>query len=228
VTYDSLGSAVSVRVTAALESRTDTETTYRWYADSGDNDPATGTRIAVGTGLIRFNGEGQFSSSTNSSVAISRDNTPATSPLEFQLDFSQLSGLAATNSTLSASRQDGFAPGKLTSYLIGEDGTINGVFDNGTERDLGQIRLARFANPTGLDQRGSNLFAAGVNSGLPVVGNPGEQGIGTIIAGAVEQSNSDISKNLIDLITASTQYRGNARVITAAQQLLDELLNLRR
>ncbi len=148
--------------------------------------------------------------------------------MEFQLDFNQLSGLSATKSSLSATRQDGFPPGKLTSYLIGEDGKIRGVFDNGTERDLGQIRLARFANPTGLDQRGKNLFATGVNSGLPVVGNPGEQGIGTVVSGAVEQSNTDISKNLIDLITASTQYRGNARVITAAQQLLDELLNLRR
>jgi flagellar hook protein FlgE len=210
-----------------LESRTDTQTVYRWYADSGDNDPVTGTKIAVGTGLIRFNDRGQFVSASNSTINIARQNTPALS-LSPQLDFSQLSGLAASRSTLSASRQDGFAPGKLTSYLIGEDGTINGVFDNGTERDLGQILLARFANPTGLDQRGNNLFGAGVNSGLPVVGNAGEQGIGTIIAGAVEQSNSDISKNLIDLITASTQYRGNARVITAAQQLLDELLNLRR
>jgi flagellar hook protein FlgE len=153
---------------------------------------------------------------------------PSSKPLEFVLNFDQISGLAASSSTLSASRQDGFPPGKLTSYLIGEDGKIRGVFDNGTERDLGQVRLARFANPAGLDQRGNNLYAAGVNSGLPIVGNPNEAGIGTVISGAVEQSNTDISKNLIDLITASTQYRGNARVITAAQQLLDELLNLRR
>jgi flagellar hook protein FlgE len=228
VAYDSLGIPVSVRITTVLESRTDTETTYRWFADSGDNDPASGSAIAVGTGEIKFNGEGQFLSSTNSAVAIARSNIPSLSPLEFTLDFNQISGLAAAKSSLSASRQDGFPPGKLTSYLIGEDGKIRGVFDNGTERDLGQIRLARFANPSGLDQRGNNLYASGVNSGLPVVGDPGEQGIGTVVSGAVEQSNTDLSKNLIDLITASTQYRGNARVITAAQQLLDELLNLRR
>lgn len=228
VTYDSLGIPVNVRVTTTLESRTGSETVYRWYADSGDNDPATGSKISVGTGLIRFNGEGKFVSSTNDTVAVARNNIPSVSPLEFQLDFTQLSGLSANKSSLSASRQDGFPPGKLTSFLIGEDGKIRGVFDNGTERDLGQIRLARFANPAGLDQRGKNLFGTGVNSGLPVVGNPGEQGIGAVVSGAVEQSNTDISKNLIDLITASTQYRGNARVITAAQQLLDELLNLRR
>ncbi|MBA4019640.1 MAG: flagellar biosynthesis protein FlgE [Pirellula sp.] len=228
VVYDSLGMPLSVRVTAVLESRSGTETVYRWFADSGDNDPTTGNNIAVGTGEIRFNGEGKFLSSTSNSVAVARENVPSTSPLEFGLDFSQLSGLAADKSSLAATRQDGFPPGKLTSYLIGEDGKIRGVFDNGTERDLGQIRMARFANPTGLDQRGQNLYATAVNSGLPVLGNPGEQGIGTVVSGAVEQSNTDISKSLIDLITASTQYRGNARVITAAQQLLDELLNLRR
>jgi len=228
VVYDSLGIPVSVRVTASLESRTATETVYRWFADSGGNDPATGSQISVGTGLIRFDGEGKFIAATNDSVAVARANVPSVSPLEFKLDFSQISGLSASKSTMSATRQDGFPPGKLTSYLIGEDGKIRGVFDNGTERDLGQVRLARFANPAGLDQRGKNLFGTGVNSGLPVVGNPGEQGIGSVISGAVEQSNSDISKNLINLITASTQYRGNARVITAAQQLLDELLNLRR
>jgi flagellar hook protein FlgE len=228
VAYDSLGIAVNVRVTTVLESRTGTETVYRWYADSGDNDPRTGAAIAVGTGTIKFDGEGKFISASNSSVAISRENIPSTSPMEFALDFSQLSGLSASKSSLSATRQDGFPPGKLTSYLINEDGKISGVFDNGTERDLGQIVLARFANPSGLEQRGQNLYSSAVNSGLPVVGRPGEQGIGTVVSGAVEQSNTDISKSLIELISASTQYRGNARVITAAQQLLDELLNLRR
>lgn len=228
VVYDSLGIPLNVRVTMTLEGRSGTQTTYRWYADSGDNDPASGVSISVGTGTITFDGEGKFLTASNNAVAIDRANIPSVSPLEFQLDFNQLSGLSAADSTLAATRQDGFPPGKLTSYIIGEDGTIRGVFDNGTERDLGQIMLARFANAEGLSQQGQNLFSVGVNSGLPVFGRPGEQGIGKVVAGAVELSNTDIGSNLIDLILASTQYRGNARVITAAQQLLDELLNLRR
>lgn len=228
VVFDSLGVPLNVRLTMALENRTSTETVYRWYADSVDNDPLTGVQISVGTGLIRFDGNGDFLSATNDTAAIERQNIPSATPLEFRLDFGAISGLAAQRSTVAATRQDGFPPGQLTSYIIGEDGTIRGVFDNGTERTLGQIRLARFANPAGLEQRGENLFATGVNSGLPVVGDPGAQGIGSIIAGAVELSNTDIGSNLIDLILASTQYRGNARVITSAQQLLDELLNLRR
>ncbi len=228
VAYDSLGIPLNVRVTTVLESRDSTSTTYRWFADSADNQPSTGDGIAVGTGLVTFDGEGNVSSVTESTVSIERRDVSSASPLEFELDFSQISGLAAQSSSLNASRQDGSAPGTLSSFIVGEDGTIRGVFSNGITRDLGQIRLARFANPEGLEQRGENLFAGGVNSGLPVEGNPGEQGIGSIVAGAVELSNTDIGSNLIDLILATTQYRGNTRVISAAQQLFDELLNLRR
>ena len=120
------------------------------------------------------------------------------------------------------------APGKLSSFVIGEDGRVRGIFTNGQTRDLAQIQLALFANPAGLQQRGQNLYSGGVNSGLPIKANPGDQGTGSLIAGAVELSNTDIGQNLIDLILASTAYRGNTRVIDASQRLLDELLNLRR
>lgn len=226
--YDSLGIPIRVRLTAVLEARDSTKTVYRWFADSPDNDPVSGADISVGTGLIYFDGEGNFISATNNKISIERRHVSARSPLEFTLDFSKISGLAAKNSTLMVSRQDGSAPGVLTSFIIGEDGLIRGVFSNGVTRDLGQIRLARFANPGGLVQRGRNLYAEGVNSGLPVLGNPGEQGIGTLVAGAVELSNTDIGASLIDLILASSMYRGNTRVISTVQQMLDELLSLRR
>ncbi len=227
--YDSLGIPLSLRITVDLENRNSTETTYRWFADSADNQPPSPSKaIAVGTGTITFDGEGNFKRATNSTVNVLRDGYPSIDPLVFSLDFSQISGLATAKSSLAVSRQDGFAPGVLTSFIVGEDGKISGVFSNGATRDLGQIRLVRFANPNGLEQRGQNLFAAGINSGLPVEGDPASQGIGSIIAGAVELSNTDIGGNLIDLILASTMYRGNTRVITTAQQMLDELLALRR
>jgi flagellar hook protein FlgE len=228
IAYDTLGIPLNVRLTTVLQSRDSTSTTYRWFADSRDNDPTSGVQVAVGTGLITFDGEGNFTSTNEATVSIDRRNIPSTSPLEFELDFSQLSGLAAESSTLAISRQDGSAPGVLMSFIVGEDGRISGVFSNGITRDVGQIRLARFANPAGLEQKGENLFAAGINSGQAVAGNPGELGIGSLIAGAVELSNADIGSNLIDLILASTMYRGNARVITTVQQMLDELLALRR
>lgn len=228
VAYDSLGIPLNVRLTAVLESRDSTSTTYRWFADSSDNDPATGVKIAVGTGLIHFDGEGNFISASNSTVSIDRRHIASASPLEFNLDFNQISGLAANKSTLAVSRQDGSAAGVLTSFICGEDGVIRGVFSNGVTRDLGEFQLARFSNAAGLQQRGENLYSSGVNSGLPVIGDPGQSGIGKIVAGATELSNSDIGGDLVKLILASTMYRGNARVITTTQDMFDELMNLRR
>jgi flagellar hook protein FlgE len=226
--YDSLGVPIQVRVTAVLESVTGSETTYRWFADSPDNQGDPAYDISVGTGTLSFDGEGNLISSSNTTVSIDRRNFPSDKPLEFQLDFSNVSGLAAESSTLAATRQDGSPPGQLTSYIIGEDGIIRGVFTSGVTRDLGQIRLARFANPAGLEQVGDTMFREGINSGRPVVDAPNANGIGKVVAGAKELSNTDIGRSMIDLVLASTQYRANSRVISTAQQLLDELLNLRR
>jgi flagellar hook protein FlgE len=230
VVYDSLGESISVRLTAVLESRTSTATTYRWFADSAQNISTTSDdQIACGTGLITFDGNGNYLSATNSQVQIYRDGeSAANSPLTFNFDFSQISGLATSTSSLAVSRQDGSGTGTLSSFIIGNDGTITGVFSNGATRTLGQVVLARFSNAAGLEQQGENLFAEGVNSGEAVIGTPGTQGIGEIIPGAQELSNTDIGSNLVDLILASTMYRGNTRVVTTVQEMLDELMNLRR
>jgi flagellar hook protein FlgE len=234
VAYDSLGTPINVRITTVVEERADTFTTYRWFATSGDNEPLTGVSTAVGTGTITFDGNGLIQGSPIAAISIERNQSASESPLEIDLDFSRVSGLNQRNgagdpiTTMSMTRQDGFAPGTLTSFTITESGLISGTFSNGAVRPLGQIVMARFANNTGLQQVGENLFAQGVNSGEAVTGNPGESGIGTLTAGALELSNTDIGQNLIELILASTQYRGGARVITTAQQLLDELLTLRR
>lgn len=228
ISYDSLGLPIRMRVTSVLERRTDTETVYRWYADSADNSPATGGKINVGTGLIRFDGTGNFVAASNSLVAVDRLNFPSASPLQFNLDFTSMNGLAVDKPSMVASRQNGSPPGVLSSYLISEDGLIRGVFSNGVSRDLGKIRLARFTNPEGLEQRGQNLYAQGINTGLPIEGSPGENGIGGVVSGALELSNTDIGSDLVNLVLASTQYRSNSRVISATQQLFDELLNIRR
>jgi flagellar hook protein FlgE len=228
VAYDSLGTPLSVNITAVLQSVTSTATTYRWYADCGQNDPGNGQQqgIAVGTGTVTFNGEGNFVSATNTTVSIGRANEPAENPLQFNLDFSQVSGLATSSSSLNVASQDGSAPGVLSSFNISDSGLISGVFSNGISQNLGQIQLARFTNPAGLDQVGQNMYATGVDSGLPIVANPGDSGTGTIVAGSLELSNSDIGSSLIDLITTSTMYQANTRVITTATQLFDVLLQL--
>ncbi len=226
VAYDSLGTAVNVTVTAVLQSTSASGTTYRWYATSGANQPTSGVDTAVGTGTITFDGSGNLVGSSNTTVAIDRDNG-ATSPMQFNLDFSQVSGLANSSPSLNVSTQNGSAPGTLSSYSIGSNGLITGTFSNGVTQTLGQIQLAKFANDEGLVQAGGNLYSAGVNSGLPIVGNPGTQGIGTVTSGALEESNTDVGANLIDLITAATTYQGGAQVISTVQTLYSVLMNLR-
>jgi len=228
VAYDSLGNPVNVAVTVDLESTTSDTTTYRWFADSAANDPpGGGANIAVGTGLITFDNNGNVVTGGNNTVSIEQGGV-ASGALQFNLNFSQLSGLATTAPTLAVTNQDGSAPGTLSSYIINSNGTIQGVYSNGVTRTLGQIPLANFTNPAGLAQEGQNTFAGGVNSGLPVIGTAGTQGIGTVVAGSLEESNTDIGQNLIDLILASTAYRGNTQVVTTTNQLYDDLFSLNR
>jgi flagellar hook protein FlgE len=225
--YDSLGIACNVNVTAVLENTNDTATTYRWFADSKDNQTTGSAQVAVGTGLIKFDGKGNLISVAPDTISINRDGIASTKPLQFSLDLSNVSGLAA-NSSLQFNKQDGSAPGTLSSYTISSDGLITGVFSNGAKPCLGQVMLANFRNPNGLVQQGGNFYASGVNSGNPMIGSPGENGIGSIISGAVELSNADVGGNLIELILASTMYRSNTKVITTVQTMLDTLLQLQR
>jgi len=225
VVFDSLGIDVAVRLTAVLESVTPTNTVYRFYAESPDDSDAS---IAIGNGTITFDSQGKVSAVQGNTLTVDRDNVASLSPQQFTLNLDNLGGLATESSVLRATLQNSSAPGSLTSFLIEETGLIQGVFNNGLTRVLGQVVLARFSNSPGLIHEGDNLFREGPNSGLPIVGAPGENGNGVLLSGALELSNADVGRNLVDLIVASTNYRGNARVIDAVQQLLDNLLLLGR
>lgn len=235
IAYDSLGLPTKIRLTTVLEAKDGNSTTYRWYANSANNEPLTGVSTVVGNGILVFDSKGDLDDDNPvSRISVLREDTASESPLQITLDFSTVKALGETDaqgnpiSSLNVTSQDGFPPGVLTSFIITEDGLIQGQFSNGTQRAVGQVVMARFSNNAGLQQVGDSLFNVGVNSGEPIFGFPGEEGIGSLTAGAVELSNTDIGQNLIQLILASTQYRGGARVITATQELLDELLSLAR
>jgi flagellar hook protein FlgE len=232
VVYDSLGIPLTVQLTTVLETKNDSSTEWRWFATSGDNEPLpeNGVTTAIGTGTFVYDDNGVFDLANSGllSFVIERNATASESPLEVDLDFTQTNGKGTGASRMNFTTQDGFPPGVLTDFSITETGEIRGVYSNGVGQTLGQIVMARFTNNGGLQQVGSNMFTIGVNSGAPQYGIPGDAGLGSLTAGAVELSNTDIGQNLIDLILASTQYRGGARVITAVQELLDELMALQR
>ena len=227
VVYDSLGDPLNVTINAVLQSTSASGTVYRWFADSGDNQPATGNSIAVGTGEIEFDGQGNLVNVTNDQVSIGRSGSAAL-PLQFNLNFSAVSGLSVSSSTLAASRQDGSATGTLSSFTIDGSGLITGVFSNGVTRDLGQLQLAQFRQRPGTWNRKARTFTRPASTpACRSSARPAPQGTGTIVAGALEQSNTDIGQNLINLITASTEYRSSAQVISTVQTLYETLLSLR-
>jgi flagellar hook protein FlgE len=122
---------------------------------------------------------------------------------------------------------DGNTQGALESFNIGSTGEINGVFSNGLVLTLGQLALAKFSNPSGLSKAGNNTFQESVNSGTANINVAGE-GRGTIAAGALEMSNVDLSEEFTEMITAQRGFQANTRIITTSDEILQELVNLKR
>jgi flagellar hook protein FlgE len=121
-------------------------------------------------------------------------------------------------------QQDGSPIGTLDSFSVGEDGVITGSFTNGLARTIGQFALASFVNNEGLVALGNNFYGTGPNSGNPIIAAPTQFGTGRVVAGALEQSNVDLASEFVDLITASTGFSAASRVITTADELLQQLL----
>ena len=227
VIYDSLGQEVQVRMTAVLDSNTTSSSTFRYFFDSADDSDAD---IVLTNGTITFDSNGQLTGGNPATFTLDRNSTAASSPMVITVDFSDVVGIAPSiaGSSVVMTAQDGSAPGTLASFNISDIGVVRGVFDNGVVRNLGQIILARFNNPQGLLEAGNNTFQEGVGSGPATLSIAGTFGAGTVRAGAIELSNTDLGRNLVELIFASANYRGNARVISSAQELVDELLLLGR
>jgi flagellar hook protein FlgE len=131
-------------------------------------------------------------------------------------------------SSVQALSQDGSAMGSLQSFTIGQDGIVTGVFSNGKTRPVGQVSVAGFSNPAGLEKTGSSLYRATVNSGLANVGGAGSGGRGLLAGGTLEMSNVDLAQEFTNLIVAQRGFQANSKVITASDELLQDLVNLKR
>lgn len=130
--------------------------------------------------------------------------------------------------TTKAFYQDGFGMGVLEDYAVGEDGIVQGVYSNGQTRSLSRVALALFANPQGLVKVGDTAFETSANSGLPQIVSPTEGGAGKISGGNLEMSNVDLSEEFVRLIVAQRGFQANARVITTSDDVLQELINMKR
>ncbi len=223
--YDSLGTPITVNATFALEATPDTGPVWRFYLESPQED---GPPVSVGTGTITFDTDGNYVSATGDTVQLDLADTGAATPLSFTLDFSSLHGLSTQSTRVIGEQVDGFPAGTLQSYRIGQDGLIEGAFSNGESRTLGQVAVAVFSNPEGMLAETDNLYSRGPNTGEPTVTVAGQFGSGTILAGALELSNVDLSEQFIGLITTSAGFQASSRVISTSSDMLDQLLLILR
>lgn len=138
-----------------------------------------------------------------------------------------ITGYAST-SVIRTLVHDGYSSGTLKSISVTADGTISGFFTNGQTSDIAQIVLASFANVTGLKRMGKNLFGTTVESGDAVPNRPGSAGMGEISPNSLEMSNTDIATEFINMITAQRAYQASAKIVTVTDQMMAELMNIKR
>ncbi|WNN49950.1 flagellar hook protein FlgE [Siccibacter colletis] len=145
----------------------------------------------------------------------------------FTLSFAGSTQQNTGANTLLSSNQNGYKPGDLVGYDINDDGTIVGNYSNDQKQLLGQIVLAGFANPEGLTSQGDNVWAATTASGVELLGSAGTGNLGKLTSGALEASNVDLSKELVNMIVAQRNYQSNAQTIKTQDSILNTLVNLR-
>jgi len=203
--FDSVGTSRSLAVQF-------TKTTAGWNAVASDTAP------------LKFDG-------TATPMTFSKDGKlTSTSTIEqngVTIDIGGITGFSGVSS-VAAAGQNGQAAGNLQSFALNSDGTLMGAFTNGLKQAIGQLSIATFTNPTGLEKAGGSMYRTSVNSGAAQVGAAGTGSRGKLAGGALEMSNVDLSSEFTNLIIAQRGFQANARVITTSDQLLEELVNLKR
>ena len=227
--YDSLGNAHTLEV--SWEKIDNNQWRWRAWLPS-----EAGVTISNNTGIMEFDSDGKITTGSSGVIGLnfaSLGADDATITLDFtgeSFGKDVMEGVTQYGSTFTTKGyyQDGYGMGVLNDFAAGKDGTITGVYSNGVNLPLYRMALALFSNPTGLTKVGSTAFAASNNSGLAQVVAAGEGGAGTIAGGTLEMANVDLSEEFVRLIVAQRGFQANARVVTTSDQVLEEVINIKR
>jgi flagellar hook protein FlgE len=235
--YDSLGNSHEI----TMYYHKNAANSWDWHAVIDGGQLATGvpkTPTEVATGALTFTTNGALDTETNSATTWDFLGATAAQPITFDfgksittdggtgLDGSttQFKGASATVGLT----QDGFAAGSVSTLSISDDGTILGSFSNGQQRKLGQIVTANFASVDGLERTGQGMWIAGQKSGEALIGGANSGGRGAIVSGTLEQANVDLGTEFVNLIAYQRGFQANSRVITTADEMYGELVNIKR
>jgi len=226
--YDALGEAHILTMTFK---KTSIKNQWEWEVSlSGNEVIAAGNR-----GIITFNADGSLNTFTyeNGVTALEFDPGTGADTVRIQFEVGEPNSFAgitqfSSSSTTVANSQDGYTNGDLVNINIDQTGKITGIFSNGVNKTLAQIVLAKFTNPNGLYREGNNMYSVSANSGLPIYVIAGETIQSEIIPGTLEMSNVNLAQEFTDMILAQRGFQANARVITTSDDLLNELVNIKR
>ncbi|MCW2637610.1 MAG: flgE [Blastococcus sp.] len=219
--YDAQGVAQNVAYTFTKTATND------W-----DMDVVANGITLVNDATVSFNSSGALTAPAGGALATFNPNTVNAAAFPswnsaVALDLQGLSQFGGT-SDVTAPDQNGYELGSLQSFQLANDGTITGVYSNGLRQPLGKLALASFNNPSGLEKAGSSSFRVGDNSGVALIGQAGQGGRGVLNSGALEMSNVDLAEEFTGLIVAQRGFQANSRVITASDEILQDLVNLKR
>ena len=212
--YDSQGVAHTLQIAFASNTPPAFDVTV-----TDNTDPTT---PVTGTGTVGFTTAGAYDSTASTDPTITlADGTVIT------FDISKLSQYGGPK-TMSVTNVDGASSGTLQQFQIGQDGAVLGIFNNGQKLMIARLALASFNNPPGQEKIGNTMFRSTFNSGLAQVGPPGTGGRGLLLGGSLEMSNVDLAQEFTNLIIAQRGFQANSRVITTSDQMLQDLVDLKR
>jgi flagellar hook protein FlgE len=175
----------------------------------------------LGTSTLTFGPTGALSSASPVAVPTPWGGSMA-------VDATGLTQYGGVASSTVTGQGGGSAPGNLEGFTISPDGTLVGVFSNGLKQNLGQLALATFSNPAGLEKAGNSDYTTSANSGAAQVGIAGTGGRGKLASGTLEMSNVDLAQEFTNLIIAERGFQANSRVITTSDEILQDLVQLKR
>jgi flagellar hook protein FlgE len=195
-----------------------------------------GTLTEIANGTMAFNAAGALQSQAVVASSASFLNATPNQVIAFKFGDDIATGgtgLAGSTqfagaSSVTALDIDGRSSGKLTDVVISDDGKIRGIFDNGDKIELAQVALADFANEEGLSRSGDGLYVETATSGKPLIDVPGTGARGAISSGALEASNVDLGNELVTLIAYQRAFQANAKTVTTADEMMQDINNLKR
>lgn len=223
--YDSQGTKHEVKLSFFKTA----DNTWNWQVDRSSLSATEQASLSGDAGVVTFGTDGRMVAGAAPNISFQPDSGAA--PLAINVDFgSGLSGLTQYSSAATAVVQDqnGFTMGSIAGVSIDKTGTVMGSFTNGVVQALAQVSLASFTNPTGLERQGDNLYVASGNSGEPVIGYSREGNESTIQSKSLEMSNVDLAQEFTNMIVAQRGFQASSRVITTSDEMLQEVVGLKR